>query len=245
MAKYGSNSAVLALIDGYSIAGVLTEFSDDTEALTEDTTCLGETWETHGSLSVKRVVLTQNGFYDDAAGSVHEALEAGNGASRVVTLGYEGNTIGQDFVGLAGPLQTRYRRSPAVKGFHKATAEYVANGQREDGKILHALGAETADDDTEASSVDNSASSANGGAGYLQVTNLDLDGYDDITVKVRHSADNATFADLLTFAAATAHPDAERKAVAGTVNRYLASSWAFSGSGTSPTCTFLVGFARN
>lgn len=88
------------------------------------------------------------------------------------------------------------------------------------------------------------ANSANGGAGYLQVTALDLGGYTDAVVKIRDSADNVTFADLITFTAVTAAPDAERKTVTGTVDRYLATSLAFSGAGSNPSITYAVGFAR-
>lgn len=82
-----------------------------------------------------------------------------------------------------------------------------------------------------------------GGAGYLQCTELTLGGYTDLTVKCRHSADNITFADLVTFTGLTAI-GAQRVEVAGTVNRYLASSHDFTGAGAGPTATFLAGFAR-
>lgn len=244
MAKYGSGQAGLALVDGFSILGSLTEMSDDTAALQEDTTTLGAAWETHEAHGVKTSQFMQAGFYNDAEGDIHEALVDSNGVARVVCYAVNPNTNGLRFIGLSGAMQSRYKRTPGFKGFHKAAPTYEVSGQRDEGRILHALGAETADDDTEADSVDNGASSANGGVGYLQVTAVDLDGYDDIVVKIRDSADDITFADLITFAAATAHPHAERTTVAGTVDRYLATSWAFTGTGTSPEVSFFVGFAR-
>jgi hypothetical protein len=82
-----------------------------------------------------------------------------------------------------------------------------------------------------------------GGAAYLQVTALSLGGYTNVVAKVRHSADDSSYVDLVTFAAKTAI-GSERATVAGTVYRHLASSWAFTGSGSNPSVTFMVGFAR-
>lgn len=84
----------------------------------------------------------------------------------------------------------------------------------------------------------------NGGVGYVQVPDLTLGGYDSATVNVRHSADNAVWATLLTFTAITTAPSAERKTVTGTVNRYLATSGAYVGAGSDPAITPAVGFAR-
>jgi hypothetical protein len=83
-----------------------------------------------------------------------------------------------------------------------------------------------------------------GGSGYLQVTAITLGGYDDAVVTFRHSADNVTFANLVAMTAVTA-VGAERKTVAGTVNRYVAQSVAFTGAGSDPSLTYFAGFARN
>lgn len=83
-----------------------------------------------------------------------------------------------------------------------------------------------------------------GGNGYLQVTALTLGGYTNVVVKVRHSADDVTYADLLSFVAVTA-VGAQKVAVAGTVNRYLAASHAFGGAGSGQSVTYFAGFARS
>jgi hypothetical protein len=88
------------------------------------------------------------------------------------------------------------------------------------------------------------ASTVGGASGYFACNALTLGGYTDFTAKVRHSVDNATFADLITFTAISVAQKAERRVVAGTVNRYTASSYAFSGAGASPKATFVVGIAR-
>ena len=85
-----------------------------------------------------------------------------------------------------------------------------------------------------------------GGYGYLELTELTLDGYTKIIVIIEHSTDDNTYADLVTFVAETAAPGAQRIALAvdADVYEYLASSWSFTGAGTSPSATFMAGFSR-
>ena len=102
----------------------------------------------------------------------------------------------------------------------------------------------TATGDTTAAPVDSGASSADGAALYLAITALALDGGTGVTVTVEHSADDVTYTALGTFAAAPAL-GAQRVVVTGTVNRYLAVSWAFGGAaGAARSVTFMVGVCR-
>jgi hypothetical protein len=89
------------------------------------------------------------------------------------------------------------------------------------------------------------ASSPSGGAGYLQVGALVLGGYTNLVVKIRHSTNNSSFTDLITFTAVTASYTAQRIAVAGTVNRYLATSHAWTGAGSGMSADVMVGFCRS
>ena len=91
------------------------------------------------------------------------------------------------------------------------------------------------------SSVDNSASSANGGAGTLHVPTNTVNG--NTTIKIQHSANNSTWADLISFTVVGASTKtSELKAVSGTVNRYLRATASTAGS--SGSITFMVAFAR-
>ncbi len=83
------------------------------------------------------------------------------------------------------------------------------------------------------------ANSANGGAGYQQVTACS--GFSGYIGKLRDSADDTTYADLVTFADVTAAPAAERVTVSGTVDRYLSHDGDVTGSGS---ITVFSGFAR-
>jgi hypothetical protein len=83
------------------------------------------------------------------------------------------------------------------------------------------------------------ASSVNGGAGYQQVSALS--GFTGFVGKIRHSADDTTYADLVTFTNVTSAPNAQRVTCAGTVNRYLCFDGDVTGSGS---ITAMAAFAR-
>jgi len=83
------------------------------------------------------------------------------------------------------------------------------------------------------------ANTVNGGAAYCEVS--DYSGFSQVVVKVRSSADDVTYADLITFTTVTAAPFAERQTVAGTVDRYLCVTGTVTGSGS---ITPFVGFSR-
>jgi hypothetical protein len=84
--------------------------------------------------------------------------------------------------------------------------------------------------------VDNGGATSNG-----IIANLHITASDQSTIaKIQHSADNSTWADLVTFASIAAGRGAERKIVTGTVNRYLRATW----SGTLGTRTVVITAAR-
>jgi hypothetical protein len=84
------------------------------------------------------------------------------------------------------------------------------------------------------------ANTVNGGAGYQQVSAFS--GFTGFIGKIRSSADDVTYADLITFTNVTAAPAAERKTVTGTVDRYLCFDGDVTGAGS---ITPFAGFARS
>jgi hypothetical protein len=84
------------------------------------------------------------------------------------------------------------------------------------------------------------ANSLNGGAGYLEVTAST--GFTNFVGKIKHSSDDSTYADLITFTDNVSAPFAERKTVSGTVHRYLAFDGDVTGTGS---ITAWAGFARS
>lgn len=248
MAVYGPTSVPFFLVGGRDLlASILFDFEDGTEADTEETHGLGGTgWKEHKAIGLRKAMLSQRGLFDDAVDGVNQALNGAQMTAQVVSYGVAGGAIGATFIGLAGAFASAYVRALSRTGIHKANATYTVTGDKEEGRILHGKTAETAATwNTEAVSVDAGASTANGGAAYLHVPALTLGGFTSATVKVRHSADNVTFADLLTFAVVTAKPAAERKTITGTVNRYLAASGLWNGAGAGQSITPVVGFARS
>lgn len=245
MAKYGSADVGFLIIGGYDILSDSTGLDTGVEQVLEETTALGSAWPTHGQVGLKKASFAQSGFFNDATGKSNEALVGLAGSARVGLVAYAGNTVGRMCQGFAGLVQSKYQRQASLGALHKAASEHAVTGQVEEGVILHALGAESAaSGNTDASSVDNGASTANGGAAYFAVTALTLGGYTNVALKVRHSADDVTYADLATATVVTAAPAAERVAVAGTVNRHLYASWAFNGAGVANSVTFVAGFSR-
>lgn len=106
------------------------------------------------------------------------------------------------------------------------------------GVVLSALAAVTVD--TNGTSVDNTASTANGGVAHLHVTAFS--GLTSNAVRVEHSANDSTWATLATFTTATGVTSQRLEVAAGTtVNRYLRVVDDVTGTGS---CTRVVAFSR-
>lgn len=240
---YGSKDVGFFILGGYSILGAQTGLTIDGEALTTETTPIGVAWPEHQLTGRYQAAVTQQGFYDAAAAGANAAICERQGTSQVMLLAHQGNTAGKEMIGWAGSFAGKYDRVLADKNLHQANVTYTINGQKEYPVILKALAAVTTSTNTDASSYDGAAGTSAGGSGYFACTALTLGGYTNLIGYVRHSADNNTFADLVTFTAATA-ATAERKTVAGTVNRYLSARWAWTGSGSDNTATIVIGFDR-
>lgn len=238
MSVFGPDDVGFICLGAYSLLGDSVEIRDKIEALTDVTHSLGDTWQEHSAVGLKRAEVSQNGYFNDTADAIHTALNGNQGTSSVFSYGVEGNTVGKKFIGYNGALEVDYERIATLDKLHRVTVTYRGNGQVDEGIILHALGARTSDGDSTASAVDNLASSASGGVGYLHV--VAYSGFTSVVFKIRHAA-VSTYADLITFTTVTAI-GAERATVAGTVERNLAVDWNVTGSGS---VTFVVGFKRN
>jgi len=238
MAKYGSGSVAFFLVDGFNLAGESSSLADATEAVLEETHGLTDAFVEQTPSGLRRAELAVEGFYDDATDKTNAALAGNQTSSRVVSYGVAGNTLAQSFVGLEGAFGGTYVRQATRGELTKASATWTVTGQKDEGVILLPLAAVTATDYGGAQ--DNSASSASGGVAYLHVTAASGTS-PTLDVKVKDSADNATYADLITFTQATG-VTAERKTVSGTVDQYLKIRYTIGG--TDPSFTIAVGFAR-
>lgn len=134
---------------------------------------------------------------------------------------------------------TSYEVSGAVADVVQTSAEFQSSDGVEHGKILSSGSAISATGN--GTSVDNAASSANGGVGFVSVPTNTRNG--NITVKVQQSADNSTFTDLITFTVVSSTTKTfQRVEVTGTVARYLRVNYTVAGS--TGTATPVVAFAR-
>lgn len=77
----------------------------------------------------------------------------------------------------------------------------------------------------------------------LHLLALTLGGYTNLAVSVEHSADNATYIPLTTFAVRTA-TGAERKIVTGQVQQYTAMAWDWTGAGSGQSAIPFVALSR-
>lgn len=241
MAKRSSADVGFLLVGQYSLLGQATRLEHRLQALTADTTTLGQSWIEHTYVGLRRAELDQDGWFDDATASSHEALVALPSAPRVVSYAPAGNAVGLPCVIAAGLVQVNYTRVVERGGVHKAAASYVASGQVAEGPILLPLGALPSGDGA-GEVVDSGGATSGGLLVAAHVTTLSLGGHSALILAVQHSADGVTWADLAVISVTA--PSGQSVQAPGLVQRYLRGRWEWTGSGDSPTATAMVAVAR-
>lgn len=207
----------------------------------EDVSGLGDTILRTLPTGISSIDLAQTGAYFETA-AMHDVFkdvaDSAQEAADVLCVGFGGDTLGQPFAGFEGIYKAEYEVISQGKELTKANVKYAFNGALDQGVILHPLAARTTDGN--GTTVDQAAGSSNGGVGYLQVSAFS--GLTQIVVKIQDSADNSTWADLITFTTVTTASIALRATVSGSVDRYVRAIWDVTGTGSS---MFFAGFARN
>jgi len=153
-----------------------------------------------------------------------------------LSFGPNGLALGSE-LWMVGGFEASMKTGAQSGGIATFDLESQGSGQTDYGVSLHDLTAETTD--ASGSSVDGAAATTNGGVGHLHVTAFT--GFTGLDVIIEDSANNSTFATILTFTTATGQTN-ERLAITGTVRRYVRCSWDVTG--TPGSVTFAVGFAR-
>ena len=185
----------------------------------------------------------------DLLDDLHGETAGDTEAERVVIYGWTGG----DVIGQLCEFASAYIMKPEPKmpmaALTELTATFKIDGRLSIGHILHELSAETADGDTEGTSIDNTAASSAGGWGAWMYHTLDDDGGDGLDARVVDSADDIAYGALIAFTSVAdgggITRGAEIKSVSGEVLRYVASDWDFTGApGGSETCTFIIAFER-
>ena len=181
-----------------------------------------------------------SGMFDGTATGTDVVFSAvlGSTTKQNVIVAPSGHSNGASAIMLEAD-DTSYEVSGAVADVVQTSAEFQSSDGVEHGKILSSGSAISATGN--GTSVDNAASSANGGVGFVSVPTNTRNG--NITVKVQQSADNSTFTDLITFTVVTSTQKTfQRVEVTGTVARYLRVNYTVAGS--TGSATPVVAFAR-
>jgi len=243
--KFGPASGIL-LVDGYNIlSNKLTSLSEKAISELTDTTGIGDTaYETTPVGKVTMEVVQEGAFFDTTALYSHAAFSGSvptspQATARILCVGFAGGTIGYPMVGCEGAYTDSYEVLAELGNLQKVNATYAMTGTRSAGVILQPLAAQTDSWDTTSSPVDNTSSSSAGGVGFIQCTAAS--GFSSFVGKVRHSADDVTYSDLLSFTDNVTAPFAERVSVSGTVHRYVSFTGIISGTGS---ITIFCGFSR-
>jgi len=159
MAKYGPASAIF-LVDGYDmLANKIQTLRHKVTALQTKSDGLGDEWEEHSPIGVSMAEVVQEGaFFDTNTLRSHAALKdlpsSPEATTRVVCVGFSGQTKGLAFEGFEGVYQQDYEVLATRGELQKVNATYKVTGKRERGVILQELAAKTADWDTESTPVD-------------------------------------------------------------------------------------------
>lgn len=234
---HGKNVAVF--YNGANLSRYFNEASISQDIETAETTAFGDAAKTYIT-GLKDGTMSMSGMFDGAEGAIDATLSATLGATDadVATVVPAGAAIGNVSFS-AAVRDTSYEISSPVSDVVAANLEVQATEGIDRG-VLVAAGTTTASAAT-TSSIDNGSSTNNGGVGYLHVTSNARNGSTVFTVQ--DSADNVTFADVVTFATVSASATGgERVAITGAVDRYVRAS-AIPG-GSSGSVTYTMAFAR-
>lgn len=244
---HGKGTSVL--LDEFDLSTYFNSVDVSMSTDTAETTSFGATSKSY-IVGLRDGTLSLSGMWAADTDGSDEELSAllGSATTPIVTVAYDSGTIGNRAT-LTKAHQTSYNISSPVADIVTVTADFNASTDATANLTLSiAQGVQLTTGSSVAfgslgnlASVDNTASSANGGVANLHVVTNTLD--DAATIKVQDSTDDSTFADLITFSSvSSATATTEQKVVTGTVNRYVRAT--VSTSATSGALTFHIAFAR-
>ena len=240
MAFIHGKSAIV-LQNEFNLSSYFNDVSISRSIETAETTAFGASAKAY-IVGLIDGTLSLSGMFDGAANAIDAEITdvLGVNAGAVISVSVSGvTTIGTRMISTTGKL-TSYEVTAPVGDVVSANAEFQADDGIGNAVSLAALAAITTT--TTGASVDNAASSANGGFATLHVTANTMNAA--TVCKVQHSSDNSTWADLQAFTSVPSTTvTAERIKVANgtTVNRYLRAVATPAGAGSF---TYHINFAR-
>ena len=232
MAKQTGKNAII-LIGGYALSTYASAYSVEQQITPVDVT--GFTDESRNYLpGLATAKMSTDMMWSTSAGTVHAALGAAAG-SGIVTLAPEGYTLGAPSLSMPY-LQTTYTPKSAPDArIDVGTIDFESYGNNagvENGVMLaHGTVANT----TTGTGVDDPTGAAVTASCAAALHIWTACAADTYVVKVQHSANNSTWADLMTFSADGSVITSERRAVAsGTINRYRRVLATRTGAAANP-----------
>lgn len=242
MPTFSHGKSVNVFLNEFDFSTFFSDVSASTSVDTAETSAFGTSAKTYlvghrdGTVSV-------SGMFEGTASTGTDDFFATALASSTkvkVLVAPQGNINGAGAIMLIAD-DTSYEVSGAIADIVQASAEFQSTDAVEHGRILSS--GSTVSATGNGTGVDNGAATTNGGAGFLSVPVNNRNG--TIGVKIQHSADNITFADLVSFTTVTtAQKTSERvEVVSGTtVNQYLRV--VFTVAGSTGSATPVVAFTR-
>jgi len=225
---HGKNAVVYQ--DGNDLTGYLRSLSAAAEVETAESTTFSDDDKTYVT-GVGDATVSAEGLFDSTFDGEINTI-TGSGTKSVWSVYPAGDGVGNTGRGYSLDI-TSAERTAEVGDVVMVSLE----GQSSVGTepvISHHAKAQVTTSGT-ATVVDGSASSSSGGHGYVHATSVS----GTVSVKIQHSSDNVSFADLVSFSDLTA-AGGERVTVTGTVNRYTRLVY----TATAGTATFVAGFGR-
>lgn len=192
-------------------------------------------------LGLKSGVMALEGFYrrNDVTGTLEDVF-AGLPQTGIIVTGFpEGFTAGNRAYLLLASDRS-YTADTVINDLIKTSIQMSSQkGALEPGLSLHDLIAETGTGN--GPTVDRLAGTTNGGVANLHVTAI-AGAAPSVTIKIQHSTNGSTWADLDTFTVITGLTEERREIAPGTtVNRFVRYVVTFGGTTTS--ITFNLSFA--
>lgn len=235
MATFTHGKSAKILVNGYDLTSYLKSGGVAKTADTAETSALGDAAKTYVP-GQGDATFSGEGMMDGTVGAVDDVFNTALGADGS-ELAYlpAGDALGQTGYGLQS-IVTSYEVTSPVDDVVQVSMEAQGSGGAERVVTQHALAARTGT--STGTGVDGTAATSAGAAAYLHVTGRN--GAASAVVKIQDSADNSTFADIVTFATVAADHASERVEIAGAVRRYTRASWTVTGG----TATFWAGICR-
>lgn len=179
------------------------------------------------------------GFFDATADATLQPLLGG--ADLDLVVGIDGLDTGDSATFMKGNINN-YAVSSPVGDIVATSVDVQSDEGMWNGKVLVASAFTTTG--AQGSADDNSTSTSNGFGAFVIVTSVSGTSPTG-DIKIQHSADNVTYADLITFTQVTAATSEVKFVAEGTtINRYIRVFNTIGGSST-PTINAIVGFGRN